>query len=225
MWHNYFYNIQTKYSMRVSRKEPLVIRLDGKDTAKNKNISLIDNYENSFCDALKKSAKYFSKRYKCMAFLGSDEISFIFKDPSIVINDLGSDKSNYSNEIISVFSQYFFDHFNNFNKNNKVFWHGKCFTIHENKINSYIKYRSKLIENAMTTYFLIKNKSYEGGMSLEDRNAMCSKIPEGEKLNDIKNGQLYLEGECIDLNEFLLGNVKKIIEEEQRNIVIDILDF
>ena len=35
MWINYFFNIQRKYSMRVSKKLPLVIRLDGKDVTKN----------------------------------------------------------------------------------------------------------------------------------------------------------------------------------------------
>mgnify|MGYP001146026664 CR=1 FL=1 len=30
MWNSYFFQIQSKYSMRVSFKNPLVIRLDGK---------------------------------------------------------------------------------------------------------------------------------------------------------------------------------------------------
>ena len=35
MWNSYFFQIQSKYSMRVSFKNPLVIRLDGKDVIKN----------------------------------------------------------------------------------------------------------------------------------------------------------------------------------------------
>lgn len=38
MWNSYFFQIQSKYSMRVSFKNPLVIRLDGKDVTKNKNM-------------------------------------------------------------------------------------------------------------------------------------------------------------------------------------------
>ena len=69
MWNNYFYNIQKKYSMRVSTKEPLVIRLDGKDVTKNKNIDLINRLDNSFLDALEKSVAYFSSLYNCYAII------------------------------------------------------------------------------------------------------------------------------------------------------------
>ena len=45
MWNSYFFQIQSKYSMRVSFKNPLVIRLDGKDVTKNKKYDLLNNYE------------------------------------------------------------------------------------------------------------------------------------------------------------------------------------
>lgn len=48
MWHSYFYQIQSKYNMRVSIKNPLVIRLDGKNVTKNRNYDLLNNYEGSF---------------------------------------------------------------------------------------------------------------------------------------------------------------------------------
>ena len=38
MWNSYFFQIQSKYSMRVSFKNPLVIRLDGKMLQKIKNM-------------------------------------------------------------------------------------------------------------------------------------------------------------------------------------------
>ena len=129
MWNSYFFQIQSKYSMRVSFKNPLVIRLDGKDVTKNKKYDLLNNYEGNFRNTLEKTAEFFTKKYKCLAILGSDEISFIFTDPLVVISDLDKEKWNTSNEIISVFSQYFFDYFNEHNKQSKVFWHGKCFTI------------------------------------------------------------------------------------------------
>ena len=43
MWNSYFFQIQSKYSMRVSFKNPLVIRLDGKDVTKNKKYDLLNN--------------------------------------------------------------------------------------------------------------------------------------------------------------------------------------
>ena len=63
-----------------------------------------------------------------------NEVSIIFNNPKIVIEDLDNDKYNRTNEIISVFCQYFFDSFNSFYQKEKVFWHGKCFSINENKI-------------------------------------------------------------------------------------------
>ena len=176
MWNSYFFQIQSKYSMRVSFKNPLVIRLDGKDVTKNKKYDLLNNYEGNFRNTLEKTAEFFTKKYKCLAILGSDEISFIFTDPLVVISDLDKEKWNTSNEIISVFSQYFFDYFNEHNKQSKVFWHGKCFSIRNEKINSYIKFRSSIIKNVMTTYFLSKYNIKMGKEKQEKREIECKKL-------------------------------------------------
>ena len=210
MWNSYFFQIQSKYSMRVSFKNPLVIRLDGKDVTKNKKYDLLNNYEGNFRNTLEKTAEFFTKKYKCLAILGSDEISFIFTDPLVVISDLDKEKWNTSNEIISVFSQYFFDYFNEHNKQSKVFWHGKCFSIRNEKINSYIKFRSSIIKNVMTTYFLSKYNIKMGKEKQEKREIECKKLQGYEVLEDIQNGVLYLEGDRIDIIEFYKGNIKKV---------------
>lgn len=195
MWNSYFFQIQSKYSMRVSFKNPLVIRLDGKDVTKNKKYDLLNNYEGNFRNTLEKTAEFFTRKYKCLAILGSDEISFIFTDPLVVISDLDKEKWNSSNEIISVFSQYFFDYFNEHNKQSKVFWHGKCFSIRNEKINSYIKFRSSIIKNVMTTYFLSKYNIKMGKEKQEKREIECKKLQGYEVLEDIQDGVLYLEGD------------------------------
>ena len=207
MWNSYFFQIQSKYSMRVSFKNPLVIRLDGKDVTKNKKYDLLNNYEGNFRNTLEKTAEFFTKKYKCLAILGSDEISFIFTDPLVVISDLDKEKWNTSNEIISVFSQYFFDYFNEHNKQSKVFWHGKCFSIRNEKINSYIKFRSSIIKNVMTTYFLSKYNIKMGKEKQEKREIECKKLQGYEVLEDIQNGVLYLEGDRIDIAQ----NIKAVI--------------
>ena len=112
MWNNYFAQIRKKYSMRVSLKEPLVINLDGKDVTKNKNISLLIKHDNGFLDAMEKTVIHFTEKYDCISIFGADEVSFIFLKPIDLIKDLNSDNNNSSNEIIAVFSQYFFDYFN-----------------------------------------------------------------------------------------------------------------
>ena len=213
MWNSYFFQIQSKYSMRVSFKNPLVIRLDGKDVTKNKKYDLLNNYEGNFRNTLEKTAEFFTKKYKCLAILGSDEISFIFTDPLVVISDLDKEKWNTSNEIISVFSQYFFDYFNEHNKQSKVFWHGKCFSIRNEKINSYIKFRSSIIKM--------------GKEKQEKREIECKKLQGYEVLEDIQNGVLYLEGDRIDIIEFYKGNIKKVksTEHKSSDLYIDLTNF
>ena len=227
MWNSYFFQIQSKYSMRVSFKNPLVIRLDGKDVTKNKKYDLLNNYEGNFRNTLEITAEFFTKKYKCLAILGSDEISFIFTDPLVVISDLDKEKWNTSNEIISVFSQYFFDYFNEHNKQSKVFWHGKCFSIRNEKINSYIKFRSSIIKNVMTTYFLSKYNIKMGKEKQEKREIECKKLQGYEVLEDIQDGVLYLEGDRIDIIEFYKGNIKKVksTEHKSSDLYIDLTNF
>lgn len=227
MWNSYFFQIQSKYSMRVSFKNPLVIRLDGKDVTKNKKYDLLNNYEGNFRNTLEKTAEFFTKKYKCLAILGSDEISFIFTDPLVVISDLDKEKWNTSNEIISVFSQYFFDYFNEHNKQSKVFWHGKCFSIRNEKINSYIKFRSSIIKNVMTTYFLSKYNIKMGKEKQEKREIEWKKLQGYEVLEDIQDGVLYLEGDRIDIIEFYKGNIKKVksTEHKSSDLYIDLTNF
>ena len=227
MWNSYFFQIQSKYSMRVSFKNPLVIRLDGKDVTKNKKYDLLNNYEGNFRNTLEKTAEFFTRKYKCLAILGSDEISFIFTDPLVVISDLDKEKWNTSNEIISVFSQYFFDNFNEQNKQSKEFWHGKCFSIRNEKINSYIKFRSSIIKNVMTTYFLSKYNIKMGKEKQEKREIECKKLQGYEVLEDIQDGVLYLEGDRIDIIEFYKGNIKKVksTEHKSSDLYIDLTNF
>ena len=162
MWNDYFYQIQKKYSMRLSLKEPLVIRLDGKDVTKSKDLNLLYKFKGSFFDAFEESAKYFSKKYNCYSLCGTDEISFVIENPLELFEDLDSDKTNHSNEVISLFSQYFFNYFNKTYNGDNIFFHAKCFSIPSGKINSYIKYRSKSITNVITTYFLKRNNVNPG---------------------------------------------------------------
>lgn len=208
MWINYFNNIQKKYTMRLSQKLPVVVRLDGKDVTKNPNIDLIDPSKNGFYDNFKQSVKYFTEKYNCIAILGSDEVSFIIENPEVLLNDV---TSIFSNEVISVFSQYFFQYFSHFDSSKVIFWHGKCFSIPKGKELSYLKYRSRIIENVITTYFL-KRKGIPncGVIPMEERLKMCKKYEDYDKISNIKNGTLIFNGHEIDLNEYYNGNIVKL---------------
>lgn len=219
MWNNYFYQIQTKYSMRLSLKNPLVLRLDGRGITSNKKINLMNKYKGGFADSLEKGAKYFSKRYHCLCVFGSDEISFIVDDPNIVINDLEpKDKSNFSNEIIAMFVQYFFNYFNSIYKSDKVFWHGKCFSINKEKKISYIKYRSRIIENVLVTYFLKRKKVKNKNGKIDERVAKARKFKDYEKLKRIQKGILYYDGNKIKLNDYIDKGEINIIKKNQNKV-------
>lgn len=229
MWNNYFYQIQTKYSMRLSLKEPLVLRLDGKGITRNNAINVMDKYRGSFFRALEETAKYFSSRYHCLCIFGSDEVSFIVDNPKIVIDDLEpSDKSNYSNEIIAMFSQYFFNYFNSNYKGEKIFWHGKCFSINKNKKVSYIKYRSRIIENVLVTYFLKKKNVRNKDGKIKDRIEKAKKFRDYGKLKKMQKGILYYDGEEISLNDYI--STEKIIplnknKGDKVDIKVELIDF
>lgn len=203
MWRNYFYKIQLKYNMRVSTTEPLVIRFDGKDVTKNPDINFFDIYNGSFTDAFEKTVKFFTEKYHGYSIFGSDEVSFIFPDPMLVIADLDNDKFNRTNEIIALFSQLFFHHFNSIYVKDTIFWHGKCFTIPTEKLKSYIKYRSGNIKNVMTTYFLKKKGISMGVSKMEERINETKKHTDYKLLESYQDGILYYDGSRIDLNDFL----------------------
>lgn len=226
MWKDYFWQLQKKYSMRLSIKEPLVIRFDGKDVTKDKKINLLYNTKGSFMDAMDKTAWYFSDKYDCYAIYGTDEISFVTNEPLKILEDLDKTITNHSNEVISLFSQYFFDYFNTFYKGEKIFFHGKCFSIPSGKIVSYIKYRSKSIKNVITTYFLNRNDIKMGKSKLSERINKCTELKEYNILKEIENGTLYYCGNKLSIEKFLdnsitTSNLHSIIKKETDCNLID----
>ena len=202
MWRNYFFQIQSKYNMRVSTTEPLVIRFDGKDVTKNKELNFFDIYNGSFTDAFEKTVKFFTEKYHGYSIFGSDEVSFIFPDPMLVIADLDVDKCNRTNEIIALFSQIFFHHFNTLYIKDTIFWHGKCFSIPSEKLKSYIKYRSGSIKNVMVTYFLKKRNSNPGNIKLEEKIEVAKQFSDFKLLEDYQDGILYYDGSRISQKDF-----------------------
>lgn len=114
------------------------------------------------------------------------------------------------------------------NKGENIFWHGECFSIPNGKINSYIKYKSGVIKNVLTTYFLKKNNIHNAGkIKLSEKIEKCKEYDGYEKyLKDIENGILYLNGDRIEIDEFLNGNIKLKNERKiDESVFSDLLDF
>lgn len=225
MWRNYFLQIQNKYNMRLSISEPLVIRFDGKDVTKDNTINLFDIYNGSFTDSVEKTVRFFTAKYHAFAIFGSDEISFIFPNPMTIISDLDIEKSNRSNKIISLFSQYLFNYFNSLYKGRTIFWDVKAFSIHKEKLNSYIKYRSGSLKNVVYTYFLKKKKVIIGNKTLQELICESQKFEDYKMLKKIEEGTLYYDGNQIDIKDFLdngkITNLKKEIPTDY----IDLSNF
>ena len=225
-WFNYFSNMRNKYNLRISPNKPLVLFLDAKDSSKNKRELLKEN-ENSFFASLDKTAKYFSIRYNCMAIWGNDEISLIIEDVNGFIKSINNENSFRTHDIVSIFSQYFFEYFNNIYTKETVYWHCKAFNIAKEKITSYIKFKSKGILKGTTSIFLQKNGVKNAySIKLEEKIKKSEEFETFYTTEEYRNGIMYKNGNKIDLNEYLKGNILIIEEEKNKeNNYFDLLEF
>ena len=224
-WFNYFSNMRKKYNMRVSCKKPLIIFLDAKDSSKNKR-NLMPGSKDSFFECMTQTAKYLTKRFNCLSIWGCDEISFIIEDVETFIDAINNEKSYRTHDIVSIFSQYYFEYFNSIYDKETVYWHCKCFNIADEKLQSYIKYKSHVILKGITSQFLkqqgVKN-AY--GIKLDEKIEMCKKYESFNSIEDYKNGILCCNGDRININEYLNGKIK-IYEEIQEDVqILDLTDF
>lgn len=230
MWYSYFRNIENKYSLRISLKKTLIIRVDGKNITKSYDVSLIHNSKNSFLDCFTRTVKNLSFKYNCLCYFGSDEANFIFENPKELLNILNIDKIKDArvNEIVVLFTQDFFDVFNSiYNNEQKVFWHGMCFSIEKEKINSYIKCRTLVVKDVISAYFLKRMKIKNAGkIKMEDRIAKNEEYKNyNANIKEMEEGTLYLNGNRIDKDEFLRGNIeiiKENMEDKQEQDYFDI---
>ena len=189
-WFNYFSNMRNKYNMRVSANKILIIFLDAKDSTLN-NRFLLKDRKTGFFDSMGLTARYFTNKYNCLSLWGTDEISFIIEDTDFFISSINNEKNFRTHDIVSIFSQYFFKYFNSVYNGETVYWHCKCFNISKEKLQSYIKFKSKGILKGVTSIFLkqngIKNLS-NCIISLEANNA------------DVEEAKKEIEARCLRIN-------------------------
>lgn len=226
-WNDYFGNIRNKYNMRVSKKRPLVIDLDGKNVTTSEIFSLVDDSKDGFLDIMEQTVKHFTAEYNCLAIFGVDEVSFIFENAESIIDKINKSKNFKADEIISIFSQYFFEYFNKLNTKQTIYWHGKILSIPEQKIKSYILYKSQSILNVFTTYFLKKNMVKDAGhIKLDEKIKLCKENQYYKDIEQYERGIIYLKGERIDLEEYLKGNIVIINTTEKKKVEkLDLTEF
>jgi len=219
-WQNYFEHIASKYNLGIKKSAPIVIFLDGKSVTSSNFVNLNTESMGSFNDAFDKTVKYFSEKYKATAIYGVDEVSFIFENPSYLIEDLKPKKVR-AHDINSKFAQMFFDEFDKNMKSGTIYWHCKTSNIPRGKVKSFLKYRSTGIFELFMTYFLkrmgVKNA---GSIILSEKIKMCSKYPEYSKVKQFEKGHLYINGDLIDLVPYIEeGKVNKLEEIKRENTI------
>ncbi|MFI3211424.1 MAG: tRNA(His) guanylyltransferase Thg1 family protein [Peptostreptococcaceae bacterium] len=149
---NYFLNIENLYKNQYSASKPLVIRFDAVGITKNSYVNMAKDDDGYFADALKKTAKYFSEEYYCIAYAYTDEISLIV-NPNTLMERFKCKDIQKAN---SILSQEFYREFHKHligNDLENVFFDCRIFSIPHKKICSYITYRVKSGQNVMTIYF------------------------------------------------------------------------
>lgn len=190
-WYNYFIKMQNKYNLNMNINKPLIIFVDGKNITKSLNCNLIQENKNSFNDIFEQTIKYYSKEFDCLAISGVDEVSFILKNGRKLKEKL-SYKNLKAHDIVSVFSQLFYEYFNERYLKEPVYWHCKCSNIPIGKINSYIKFRSLTIYELYLTYFLKrKNVQNAGKIKILQKEEMCNKLDEFKNIKKYARGRLY----------------------------------
>ena len=224
--YNYFLHLANKYNLYVSKKNPIVIFLDGKNVTSSNFFNLIDESANSFNDYFEKAVRCFCKKYKCIAIYGIDEVSFIFENADSLICD-NDFKNLKSQNIVSVFSQKFFEYMiKTSNKKYKIYWHCKLSNIPKGKIMSYIKYRSITIHELFITYFLKKmNVKNAGKIKLSEKIKMANSYKEFSSINQFAKGHLCINGDLIDLESYINNNnIVKLPEIERENNFFNLLE-
>lgn len=216
-WVNYFSNLRNKYNTRVSKNKALVIFLDAKDSSKN-HINLFNGSNNDFFTSVQRTVQTFTKKYNCTAICGTDEISFIFEDSDKLITTINNEKKYRTHDIVSIFSQYFFEYFNNIYDKSSIYWHCNCFNIPLEKINSYLKYKSRGTLKGTTAFFLkqkgVKNAN---GIKLVEKMKLFYTYADYTLIDDYKEGIVYLNGNRIVLDEYLHGKIVKTDLEKNFN--------
>ena len=226
-WNDYFSNIQNKYNLKMNKIKPIAILLDGKNLTKSLECNLITENKNSFNDIFEQTIKYFSEKLGCMAISGVDEVSFIIKD-SKKLEEFLAIKKYRAQDIVSIFSQQFYNLFNKKYNKAPVYWHCKCLNIPKGKIKSYIEFRSVTIYQSKLTYFLKRKQIRDAGMiPLAEQEKMCNELPGYEEIKEFARGNMYVNGRYVNLNAFLNDQIIEMPEIERRETreFLDLNDF
>jgi hypothetical protein len=211
---DYFKLIENKYINRLSVSNPIVIRLDGKDVCGNPDVDLLDENIGGFAYALIETGKFFSRKYRCIVYVTTDEINIVVEDANILKN---SYKKLEAQKISSLVSQEVFMEFNRHYKGDSVLFDARSFNIYENKINSYLLHRIALGENVLINHFA------KGSIPHNERANVPLKILK-DKLHDLSYKFRNRSAYQTQGSAFLRGVPIEILDDGYRTITQDIIN-
>lgn len=191
-----YHAAEGKYKVTISKRKPVVIRLDAMHATKTHRheLSASDAEHDGFCRVLQETALYLSKRFCGIAFCTADEISLICMRPPLRYR-----KQLTASRIGSLIGQVACLKFASlFKGTGNIKFDAKVFSLSENAIDGYIKYRRKSGRNTQVTYIakdyipeIVKN-----GTTMEDMTDALKNA--GYRIDEYAwNGKLFKRGEEI----------------------------
>lgn len=208
----FFSKIEDKYNIGLKKNRPIIIRLDARNTTKNKKINLLNEAENSFSYSLKKTCEILTKKYSCMyIYVACDEVNIIIFD---TIKFLKYMKSNYAQEIICSVSQEFSYIFHKYYKERFILFAGRAFSCYKDNLNSYLIYRKHTNASVLMYYYLrriehlnITNMPFTDMYKYGLQN--CENFTKRTEYQI--NGIVYYRGKEFSIEEVLTKTLKELL--------------
>lgn len=203
---DYFGDRQHRYESRISLTSPLVIRFDGKECTANGIRDLTASGEHGFADSLIRAARELARRYKGIAYVDLDEVSLIAIDPKTVFYRVGSDKTQ---DIAAVLSQELFTMFNKeYTGYKPVYFSAVLFSIPNNKVVSYLKYRATACANTNRFYYSKKNHLdlHRNKIKGKELKKKLENLPDYQgQPTYAKEGVLIVNGKLCRVTDYIFG--------------------
>lgn len=198
---NFFKTIEDRYKIRISLNKPIVIRLDGKNVCKNPSINLVDDKQDSFSTSLNNTARALSRKFNSICISSTDEINIIITNTSLFYKYYGSIECQ---KISSFVAQEVFSTFNNLYSGEQVLFDARTFNIPENKIQSYLTYRTGLAKNVYTIYYakrlLTVSERIDAKIATIDDLLNRTSEEYRTRPNHFRHGAIYFDGLEIPYN-------------------------
>lgn len=154
---DYFKICEDKYKNQISRKKPLIIRLDGRNICKRKDINLLDESTTAFSHCLKETSRFLSSKFNAIVYCSSDEINLIIDNPNYIIDLCNGDDVQKISSYISQIA--FLKFFSLYSK--PIFFDTRVFNVSNESKYKYLIKRNSSAKNVLFHYYAKTNEFKE----------------------------------------------------------------